>query len=247
MIAACLWLSGCFGWSPATPPAGDAGAGSPSAGDGNEVSTPAAAVDLFSAEATETTAEQQPWVDAARPFIETMVRGDYPAALALLPPAARARMSRNQFVPEEDEQQSAKYEAEAITDPTAEQFAEFMTLVENRCGAPTTLEFVTVETDPEILSRREPLSSLFLGNMPETVPVEHRKAAIEGRVVCTLSDVALDAMIERGEISAEDKELIKENQQEGEGPYFKVRTVVIDAGSGPEIGYFEIGHRSIWD
>jgi hypothetical protein len=188
-------------------------------------------------------------LDVAQPFIEAMATRDYAGAFEKLGPLARQKLSRNQFAPAEDEAEFAKVEAAAIENPTAEQFVELMQLAEAKYGAPARMDPPMVETDPEILSRKDPVLAAFeLGNMPDSIPVAHRKAAVQAWVYCKLSDEQLKAAAQQEGIDeAEYRSMMDEAIAGGEGPYFKLKTVVIDDGSGPVVGYFELAPPSILD
>lgn len=241
LATAALFLAGCFDYSSfrsgATP------------GDAEEATeaAPAENVDPFTAAAADLEPGEQPFLDAAQPFLQAIANRNYTTAFGHLSPTATQQFSKNQFIPADDEQQYAKNDAEPIVNPTAEQFVQLMQVVEELYGMPAHLEPPTVETDPEILERRDPLLAAFeIGAMPDTIPVEHRKAAVQGWIDCKLTDAQIkQAAQQEGMDEAEYRKLLAESG--GDGPYFKLKTVVIDEGAGPVIGYFEIAPPSMLD
>jgi hypothetical protein len=159
------------------------------------------------------------------------------------------KLSRNQFAPAEDEQEFAKLEAAATENPTAQQFVELMQVAEAQYGQPARMDPPSVETDPEILGRKDPLLAAYeLGNMPDSIPVAQRKAAVQAWVYCRMSDHQIkEAAQAEGIDEAEYRKALSESEAGGEGPYFKLKTVVIDDGTGPSVGYFELAPPSILD
>lgn len=250
--AGLLAFSGCFDWSSLKPTAGErAGETKAELATDDESESlagdPATPSDAFAA--SEVEPSDRPYLDAARPFIEAIATRDYADAFENLGPQARIRLSRNQFVPVEDDQEFAKHEAAAIENPTAAQFVELMQLAESTYGAPARIDPPSVETDPEILSRKDPVLAAFeIGNMPDSIPVAHRKAAVQAWVYCKLTDEQMKAAAqEEGIDESEYRSMMEESLAGGEGPYFKLKTVVIDDGTGPVVGYFELAPPSILD
>lgn len=245
-----LPLAGCFDWSKLTGPKANPADPETAVADadleGSEMGEigdgdPFAAVELE--------AGQQPFLDAARPFLQAMAKRDYAAAFGHLSPTAKQKFSRNQFIPTEDEQTYAQNDAAPIVNPTVEQFVQLMQEVEAVYGTPARLEPRWVETDREILERRDPVLAAYeIGAMPDSIPVEHRQAAVQAWVYCRMSDAQLKkSAADEGIDEAEYRQMMTEAEEGGEGPYFKLKTVVIDEGSGPVIGYFEISPPSILD
>jgi len=247
-----LPLAGCFDWSSLKSQPGGEGVDAGAAGDAGTSSEVAMEgnIDPFVAAATELESDaQKPFLMAAKPFIQAMVSRDYPAAFGHLAPTARQKFSRNQFIPAEDEAESARNDAASIVNPTAEQFVQLMQEVESTYGLPAQLDPPMVETDPEVLSRRDPVLAAYeIGAMPDSIPVDQRKAAVQAWVYCRMSDEQVkQAALEEGIDEAEYRVNMTEAEEGGEGPYFKIKTVVIDEGAGPVIGYFEIAPPSILD
>jgi hypothetical protein len=251
LLAVCIvtqaGMSGCLDWSALSKPRSAETAAEDGAAGGSDA--PEASVDPFTAAAAELEPGEAPYLQAARPFIAAMAQRDYAAAFGHLSPTATQKFSRNQFLPAGDEQQYARYDAEPIVSPTVEQFVELMQEVEQHYGTPHRLDPPTVETDPEVLSRQDPLLAAFeIGALPDSIPVAHRKAAVQGWVYCRLSDEQIRKAAETEGLDAEEyRELVRSQEAGGEGVYFKLKTVVIDEGAGPVIGYFEIAQRSLLD
>jgi hypothetical protein len=249
--AGLLALTGCFDWSSLKPTAGDKAAETETelaADDELEaLAGPATPADAFAL--AEVEPRQQKYLDAARPFIEAIATRDYAAAFDKLGPQARQKLSRNQFAPVEDEQEFAKHEAAAIENPTAQQFVELIQIAEAQYGAPARMDPPSIETDPDVLSRKDLVGAAYeLGNMPDTIPVAHRKAAVQAWVYCKLTDEQIKAAAqEEGIDEAEYRRMMEESLAGGEGPYFKLKTVVVDDGTGPVVGYFELAPRGLLD
>lgn len=234
---AVLLSAGCFDWSSLKSPPTDPGAAGASGAT--------APVDPFAAAEAETDSAGRPYLAVARPFITAIAERRYEEAFEKLAPSARAQLSRNQFVSPEDDRQRARYNAEPIPNPTAAQFAELMQQTEAAYGVPAQLGDVYVETDPEILSRRDAFgAALELGAMPDSIPVESRMAAVQAWVHCALSDEEVRQLADHEGISEEE---VRRNLADYEGPYFKIRTVIVEEGAGPVVGYFEMAPPSIWD
>jgi hypothetical protein len=84
--------------------------------------------------------------------------------------------------------------------------------------------------------------------MPDTIPVAHRKAAILTWIYCKLTDEQIKtAAQDEGMDEAAYRRMLDEAFAGGEGPAFKLKTVVIDDGTGPSVGYFEIAPRGLLD
>jgi hypothetical protein len=264
-LASLLTLAGCFDWSSLSKPKTDPATSGAAVSDAESVSIEGVEmqeVDIGDAESdverpanvdpfseVELEAGQEPFLNAARPFLQAMAKRDYAAAFRHLSPKAKQKFSRNQFIPVEDEQEYARNDAAPIVNPTVEQFVQLMQEVEGVYGLPIRLDPPMVETDPEILERRDAVLAAFeLGAMPDSIPVEQRKAAVQAWVYCRMTDDQIKAAAAEAEIDeAEYRQLVAEAEAGGEGPYFKLKTVVIDEGAGPVIGYFEIAQRSILD
>jgi hypothetical protein len=245
-MATALFLAGCFDYSSLRSGANPA---DPTDAEDAMDADPAENVDPFVAAAAELEPGEQPFLDAAQPFMQAIANRNYAKAFGHLSPTAKQRFSRNQFDPADDEQQYAKNDAEPIVNPTAEQFVQLMQEVEEQYGMPAHLEPPTVETDPEILERRDPLLAAFeIGAMPDSIPVAHRKAAVQGWIYCKMTDAQIKQAAEQEGIDeAEYRQLLAESESGGEGPYFKLKTVVIDEGAGPVVGYFEFAPPSMLD
>lgn len=251
-LAMATGISGCFDWSSLSKPQADpAAVAADTAGAevaaGEDVTRQPLNTDPFAT--VELEAGQKPFLDAARPFILAMSQRDYAAAFTHLSPTAKHRFSRNQFIPTADEQQYAKHEAEPILNPTAEQFVQLMQEVEGLYGTPARLDPPTVDTDPDTLSRQDPVSAAYMiGAMPDTIPVEQRKAAVVTWIYCQPTDEQIkQRALDDGVDEAEYRQELADALAGGEGPYFKLKTLVIDAGAGPVVGYLEIAPPGLLD
>lgn len=240
--AVCAVLAGCLDWSALKERA--------SASADSEAANAAATDDETSRRSdpfadTDIKPSQKPYSEAARPFIEAIVDREYAAAFEHLAPSAREELSRNQFALAENEREFAQNKADPVVNPTAEQFAELMQKTEARFGPPQVIDYITVETGADVLTRSDRVMAAFeLGNMPDTIPVASRKAAVQAWVYVAFSDEEVRALAKADGITEDE---VRNSRHDYEGPYFKIRTVVVDEGNGPVVGYFEIAPPSIWD
>ena len=240
-VLICAATAGCLDWSAltnrATDSAESAAGVSPADAETDRNADPFADADI--------TPQQRPFAEAARPFIEAVVNREYAIAFDHLVPSAHEKLSRNQFALAENESEYAQNESDPVLNPTVEQFVELMQATEARFGPPEVIDYVTAETGSDVLSRSDPLMAAFeLGNMPDTIPLASRRAAVQAWVDVAFSDEEVRALATADGISEQE---VRNSRDDYEGPYFKIRTVVVDEGAGPVVGYFEIAPPSIWD
>ena len=248
-------LSGCIDWSSLSKPkanpataAADAESSYAVALTMAKLSAPPTDADPFAA--VELEAGQQPFLDTARPFITAIWKRDYTAAFGLLSPTAKQKFSRNQFIPTADEQQYAKHEAEPILNPTSDQFVQLMQEVEGIYGTPARLDPPTVDSDPDTLSRKDPVSAAYqIGacQIPSPSAHAHRPQSRPGSIANRRTNRSSRPPRTKGSTRRSSASRCPDGISGGEGPYFKLKTVVIDAGAGPVIGYFEIAPRGLLD
>ena len=200
-------------------------------------------------EAEEVPAAEQPYVDAARPFAEAIAARQYDRAYEFLSSHARARMSLNQFKPEEDEAAYKRNEGSPVTNVTAAQFAELMQKVEAQHGQPRKVKHLEVfSTDKDVLNRRSKeefgnLDSMFaIGAMPDSIPADIRRASIRGQIRTELSAEKLAEVAKAEGVTVED--LQKDPDFE---PYFNFKVVLVEEADGLKVGYFEFLPPSIMD
>lgn len=127
--------------------------------------------------------------------------------------------------------------------------AEFVTRmkeVEKKYGPPKTITYVEVEsTDANVLAGKgNRMEVMFaIGMMPETVPVELRKASLRAEIRCKLSEQAKKEVMEQYGYTAEQAD----SDDSDIAPYYKMKTVLVDEGGALKVGYFECVGPSIWD
>jgi hypothetical protein len=195
------------------------------------------------------TPEEQKYLDAGKPFATAIASRDYAAAFAQLSPHATARMSLNQFAPEDDEKKFEEFEKQAATTVTAEKFAELMHRTEARFGTPKSLmQFHVFSTDPKALDRTgkqglDAVDALFaIGNMPDSVPVASRRASLRGRIVTQLPAPVLEKIA--NEAGTTVAELEKDTDFQ---PYFTIKIVLVEENGTLRVGYFEFLPPGIMD
>ena len=195
------------------------------------------------------TAEERPYFDAARPFVEAIAARDYTKAYGFLSTHAKARMSPNQFVPPEDDDIHKKNEASAAQNPSSEQFAQMMSATESEYGKPAKLgELHVFSTDPVALSGKgksaeEKLDAMFaIGMMPASIPVDIRKASIRSKLIVELSQEKLAEAAKAYETTPEKLKADPDFQ-----PYVTLKVVLVEEAGAFKIGYFEFLPPGIFD
>ena len=156
--------------------------------------------------------DERKYLLAAKPFFIAVANRKYVDAYALLSSHARARMSLDQFRPQQDSdsQQNQSY---AFDNVTAEQFAYLMQYVEAAHGAPRAPKMLHVfSTDPDVLNRRSKeqfgaMDSMFaIGTMPDWIPADIRRASLRGQIHTELSPQGTKNAAQREGISVEELE-----------------------------------------
>lgn len=196
----------------------------------------------------EVTAEERPYFDAAKPFVEAIAARDYIKAYGLLSSHAKARMSPNQFVPPEDDAAHKKNEASAVANPSPEQFIQLLSATEMEYGKPAKLgELQVFSTDPVTLSGKgksaeEKLDAMFaIGMMPDSTPAAIRKASLRSKLIVALSKEQLAETAKALETTPEKLKTDPDFQ-----PYITLKMVLLEE-SGFKIGYFEFLPPGIFD
>lgn len=214
-------------------------------GGGNRSGGPSAA----SEHEEEIKAEERPFIDAAKPFYAAIAACEYDKAYAMLSTHARERMSLNQFKPEEDDAAFKKNEDNPVRNVAADKFITMLGLVEKTYGKPKRVENLHVySTEADVLTRKskEPtgaIDSLFaIGNMPDSIPGNIRKASLRGHVITELSAADIEKAAKEHGVSAD--ELKKDPDFR---PYFTLKVVLVEAGGELKVGYFEFLPPSMMD
>ncbi|MCE9582823.1 MAG: hypothetical protein K8T20_10045 [Planctomycetes bacterium] len=197
--------------------------------------------DAAAAEEEKATPEERRFLAAARPFVAAIAQRKYDDAYALLSSHAKSQMSLNQFAPEDDEAKFAEREKNPVLNVTADKFRELMAKEEEAHGSPRSVRVLSVfSTNADILNRRgkeklDALDSMFaIGNMPESVPAEIRRASLRGKILTQLSAQELEKAARQEGISVE--ELQKSADFE---PYCTLKVVLVEEGGELRVGYFE--------
>ena len=195
------------------------------------------------------TPEERRFIAAAKPFVVAIAQRKYEEAYAQLSSHARARASLNQFAPEDDEARFERHERNPLTNVSAEKFRDLMKRAENEFGAPRSLDDLSVySTDAHILNRRgkEPLDALdsmfAIGNMPESIPANVRRASLRGKVLTQLSPQQLEKIAKEANTTVAE---LKENSDFE--TYFTIKAVLVEEDGQLKVGYFELLPPSMLD
>jgi hypothetical protein len=192
--------------------------------------------------------DERKYLLAAKPFFIALADRKYADAYALLSSHARARMSLEQFTPQQDpnSQQSQAY---AFDNVTAEQFAYLMQYVEAAHGAPRAPKMLHVfSTDPDVLNRRSKeqfgaMDSMFaIGAMPDWIPADIRRASLRGQIHTELSPQELEKVAATEGITVEELK-----KSEDFDPYFNLKIVLVEEGGQLKVAYFEFLPPSMLD
>lgn len=200
-----------------------------------------AAVDFVDEEAT---AEERPYIEAARPFVVAMAEQRYDDAYAMLSSHARARMTLNQFCGGLDEAEAHRNQQNPVLNVDAARFKELFGTVTALFGTPAQPEMLYVESlDPAVLSGGgEALEAAFaIGAMPADIPFDIRRAALRGRIGTRHTPERLAQIAEQEGLTIEQLDDV------GFSPYFNFKLVLVDEGGQLKVGYFEFMPPSIWD
>lgn len=203
--------------------------------------SPAKKQDASMEDDKDATPEQRRYLVAAKPFALAIANRKYEDAYALLSSHAKARMSLNQFSPDDNEAKFAQNEKNPVSNVTVEKFRELMKTAEDRFGTPRSLDHLSVySTDAAILSRRgkeklDAVDSMFaIGNMPESVPADIRRASLRGKILTQLSPQELE------KIAKQEGTTVAELQKNPDfEPYFTIKIVLVEEEGQLKVGYFE--------
>ena len=194
--------------------------------------------------------QDKPYLEASRPWINAIAARDFSAAWDQLSSHAQARMTPFQFVQGEDEEVDPK-SLEPIPDVSKEKFIEWMGKVEEHYGPIKACEHVYVEeTDPKILSGKveglDRVSALFaIGNMPEDIPADIRKASVRAEYVCEMTEKHAKYLADAYGIPVEEimaGKVTDESMQgvlEESAPCVQTKFVLVEEGGALKVGYFE--------
>lgn len=198
----------------------------------------------------DTTPEQRTYLEHARALVQAVAGRDYAAFHAALSSHARARMSLNQFAPEDDDAAFDRNEKSPRRNVDLPAFLELMQRMEVRFGAPAKpLGLHVHSTEPEVLSgaKKEGLDALdvmfAIGNMPKEIPAAVRKASLRARIGVELSAAQLAETAKAYNITVD--ELKKDADFQ---PYLTLKLVLVEDTDGQlRVGYFEFLPPSMMD
>jgi hypothetical protein len=185
--------------------------------------------------------EEKPYIDAAKSFVEAVAARDYRKAYESLSSHARERVSPSQFVAPEDDATEKRNEAAIVRGLTVEQFTKMLAPTEKEYGKPTKLlNLYVFSTDPVALggkgtSAENKLDSMFaIGMMPESVPVNIRKASVRSKILVELSPEQV-SQAAKAQQTTPDKLKSDPDFQ----PYLNLKVVLVEEAGALKVGYFE--------
>lgn len=198
----------------------------------------------------EVSAEERPFYDAGKPFFEAFARRDYAAAYAMLSSHARTKFSKNQVTLPDDEAAVKRNDAAAVP-ITADDLAQKMAQIEKEYGKPAALQsyyVYTIEKAVLTKTKKEEMgeldSAFALGTMPDSTPMDIRRASLKGQIRVELTEERLAQIAKEEGIKIED---LKENMSVEGGPYFNLKAVLVEENGELKVGYFEIRPPSMLD
>ncbi len=198
----------------------------------------------------DTTAQERSYLAYGRGVVESVANRAYADFYNQLSSHARARLSLNQFAPEDDQAAFARQEKQPRINVPLPQFQELMGRAEKRFGKPLKpLDLHVHSSDPVVLSgaKREGLDALdamfAIGNMPAQIPAASRKASLRAKIGVELTAEELAATAKAYKVSVE--ELQKDEDFE---PYLTLKLVLVTDTDGQlRVGYFEFLPPSMMD
>lgn len=198
----------------------------------------------------DTTPEERGYLEYSRSVVQAVANRTYADFYAQLSTQARARLSLNQFAPEDDGATFAKNEKQPRLNATLPEFQELMARAEKRFGRPLKpLDLHVHSSDPAVLSgaKREGLDALdvmfAIGNMPPQIPAASRKASLRAKISVELTAAELAETAKQYKMSVE--ELQKSEDFE---PYLTLKLVLVTDTDGQlRVGYFEFLPPSMMD
>ena len=232
-LAALLVLPGC-------------GKKSSSAGESGQASRPKE--DWVQAQ--DITPEERSYLEYGRGVVQAVADRAYADFYAQLSAQARARLSLNQFAPEDDEAAFARHEKQPRLNVALPEFQELMSRAEKRFGKPhKPLDLHMHSSDPAVLSgaKREGLDALdamfAIGNMPAQIPAASRKASLRAKIGVELTAEELAETAKAYKMSVEELQKVEDFE-----PYFTLKLVLVTDTDGQlRAGYFEFLPPSMMD
>lgn len=224
------------------------GCGKKNAADGGAAPATERKKDWVRAE--DVTPAERGYLEYGRVVVSAVADRAYADFYAQLSPEARARISLNQFAPEEDDAAFARQEKQPRLNVSLTEFQELMNRVEKRFGLPQIpLDLHVHTSDPAVLSgaKREGLDAVdtmfAIGNMPSSIPAASRKASLRAKIGVELSAEELAEVAKTYNVSVEELQKDADFQ-----PYLTLKLVLVtDAEGKMRVGYFEFLPPSMMD
>jgi hypothetical protein len=189
------------------------------------------------------TPQERQYLQAGKEFYLAIAGREYGRAYDMLSPFALQNVHPYQFSPPEEETRGQ--EPPRLAQLTKEAFVTYMQQVEEKYGRPREVDSLWVEeTDAQVLAGKgDNLSVMWaIGMIPDSVPVEIRKAALRGQLQCRFNEEALKELM--AETGMTEKQIEEDSDL---FPYFSLKTVLVEDGGKLAIGYLEFVGPSILD
>jgi hypothetical protein len=201
-------------------------------------------------QAEDVTTAERGYLDYGRTVVQSVANRAYADFYAQLSTHARARMSLNQFSPDDDDAVFDRNEKQPRLNVLLPEFLELMPRAEKRFGQPLEpLDLHLHTSDPAVLSgaKQDGLDALdvmfAIGNMPATIPAANRKASLRAKIRVELSPEELAEAAKAYNVSVE-----KLQSDEDFKPYFTLKLVLVEDTDGRLcVGYFECLPPSMMD
>jgi len=189
------------------------------------------------------TPEEKTIQAAAKPFLDAVVAGDYPAAYAQLSSHAKVRMSLSQFIQPTDEATHVANQKKAVLNASAQDFQAFVAKAAAEYGASANvISSDQIELDPDMLrGTGDVIESAFsIGLIPETVPAQIRKGAVRAQIGVKLAPGKLKQIADQEGVAVEELE-----KREDFAPYCNLKVVLVEEGGVLKVGYFEFTYPAL--
>lgn len=197
----------------------------------------------------DTTPAQREYLAFGREVMLALAARDYARFYGQLSSHGTARMSLNQFAPDDNDQAFEANERKPRLNVTAAQFPELMAKMEARYGAPERPLGLHLHSDEaHILAGRpkeetDRIDIMFaIGNITDAVPATLRRASLRGSLAVKLSPAQLAEAAKAYGVTPEQLATDAEFK-----PYCNVKLVLVETPGGLRVGYFEFVPPSMLD
>jgi hypothetical protein len=198
---------------------------------------------------TDATPDERTYLTYGRSVIEAVANRDYAQFHNELSSHARARISLNQFAPEDEGAAFDKHEKQPRLNVSSPEFVKLMERTEAQLGQPQApLDLHVHSTDAKALSGAkaqgiDAIDAMFaIGNMPASIPAAIRKASLRAKIAVQLSAAELAETAKAQSVSVE--ELQKDPDFR---PYLTLKLVLVEEAEQLRVGYFEFLPPSMMD